>query len=1651
MAKTVFDVLVGIRAAETTRDLGTRFELATKYFLRNDPYWSQQLSNVELWADSPYRDGQDCGIDLTADDAFGGRWAIQSKCYGDGHKLDYKECSTFFFTATALGFEHLMLVTSCESLSSNLEKYVRLEKANNGRDIVVVTTSDMADSAVEWDGFIDGDAGHATLAPKFEPREHQRAAIDDIVAEFAVADRCKAIMACGTGKTLMSQRLSEEYLADKESPLILFAAPSIALVAQSMRSWANQTKVGLRTLVVCSDAKASRLADDGIGDTLADLAFPASTDPKQLLDHYRALAAKPGPIAVFTTYQSMQVVSDAQAAGLTAFDLVVCDEAHRTTGYEEPGTPKGEASAFTKVHDNAIVKGAKRLYMTATERIYGTDAKDKRDQQGFVLTSMDDESIYGRTAHEITFAEAVEQKLLCDYRVVVLAIGEDAIPASVQAVLSDGSELPMSDVAKIVGTWKGLANHGAGVAEESAYSTGDGDDFFLIEDMDTFGEHVEPLHRAVGFTSTIKDSKQICEAFKRVTDHYRGEGLDFGLECELRHVDGGMDSKERAEKLKWLAEGTTDGEGETCRILTNARCLAEGVDVPSLDAVIFFAPKKSRIDVVQAVGRVMRTFKGKQYGYIILPVFIPSGMSPEDALDNSKTFDVVWDVLQALRSHDKRIEAYVNSLPYRKRDKARDVIGKGGRGVDGIGDGDQPKEGPESEQMSLELEYDRDGLEDAIFTKMVKKVGTRVYWDAWADDVAVIAQRHIERLNRILETDAAAAERFDAFLRGLRDSLNDSITRDEAVEMVSQHMITLPVFDALFGDYEFRRANPVSVAIEELLAAIDDEDFTDDDTKRVLDDLYASVKRRAAMMRSDEARQQLIKDLYNEFFAKAFRRTSDRMGIVYTPNEVVDYVLAATDRLLQAEFGMRLCDENVHILDPFTGTGTFVVNLLRNPDLMPDDKIAYKYANELHCNEIVLLAYYIASVNVEYAYHSRVGGDLYEAFPGAVLTDTFQMSEEGDPIDRKVFVGNTERVLRQMETPITVVIGNPPWSAGQSSANDNAANESYPTLDARIEATYVSKSDSTNKNSLYDSYIRAFRWASDRIEANGRGVVSFVTNGGWLRSDAGAGVRRCMAEEFDSIYVFDLRGNARTSGEERRREKDNVFGQGTRTPVTITMLVKNPDNPEHGVIRYHDIGDYLTQAEKLQIVKEAAETGGPEWEVLTMDRHGDWLDQRDDSWYAFAPMGLEKMREPQGIFATWSCGLKTQRDTWAVSFSADTVEENMRSHIGFYNSELERWGAAGRPSDVKSFVDYDTKKISWTRALLNDFKKDKDALFSEGRVRLVAYRPFCYQYVYDSKMFNERRYQIPKLFPTPDAENLAISIVFGPRTFSALMTDIVPDIQLSFNGQCFPLYWYEVPETGGMLDGGGKLKRHDAITDRALEAFRKVYPHAYAGGHARTIEQAKRDGLTDKQARGERGEIAKVDIFYYIYGILHSPEYRERFAANLAKELPRIPFASDFRRFAEAGRRLAELHLGYEDGPMYPLEEVDSKGRPVLDGADPGKLVKLAWGKGKDHTRIVYNANLTLAGIPEAAERYEVNGKTALGWLIDRYKVTTDKKSGIVNDPNDYSDDPRYVVDLIKRVTYVAVETMRIVDELPLLSELNPPEGAMPLEWAMGA
>lgn len=857
-------------------------------------------------------------------------------------------------------------------------------------------------------------------------------------------------------------------------------------------------------------------------------------------------------------------------------------------------------------------------------------------------------------------------------------------------------------------------------------------------------------------------------------------------------------------------------------------------------------------------------------------------------------------------------------------------------------------------------------------------------------------------------------------------------------------MITLPVFDALFSEAEFAKSNPVSIAMESMVATLRGYGIETESEKRELAELYSSVRLRAEAIRSDAGKQKIIKELYEKFFSQAFKATSEKMGIVYTPNEVVNYILHATDRILRKEFGKCLADEGVRILDPFTGTGTFVVNLLQDEELIPTEKLPNKYANEIYCNEILLLAYYIATINIEHAYHSRMPQE-YVPFEGGVLTDTFQMHEDGDTIDAKVFTENTERILRQMRTPIDVIVGNPPYSIGQGSANDNNQNMSYTSLDERIKTTYAEKGKSGLKKGLYDQYIRAFRWASDRIENNG--VVSFVTNGGWLDGQAMDGFRKTLVEEFNSIYVFNLRGNQRTQGEQSRKEGGKIFGSGSRTPVAITILVKNPASSEHGVIRYHDIGDYLTREEKLSIVASAVSGEPFEWDFIEPDRHGDWLNQRDDSWYDFMPLGLSKYKAPSGLFTTWSLGIATNRDAWMTNYSETQVLSNMKRFQEFYEEQVISYQTTG-------VLDMDKKKISWTDKLQEMAKKGASLQQSE-QARIIHYRPFNKQFTYmaDSPLVH-RPYQQPKLFPDNGLSNVAlITSERGP-----FITNVYPDLELMHHGQCFPLYWYE---RGGDLGGlfastdvqRGEYVRHDAITDEALEVFRSVYPNAFGGGKGRTIEQAKADGLPSKIANSnERFDVNKVDIFYYVYGILHSPEYRSRFEANLQKELPRIPLSRNFREFCAAGRALAKLHLGYEEIEPWPVKEVGSS---LL----PGPVQKIKWGKRKDsetgkkvddHTVLIYNENLVIKDIPEAAQRYTVNGRSPLEWVIDRYQVKTDKASSIVNDPNEYSDDPRYIVDLIEKLIRVSMETMEIIDQLPSVSELPQPAN-WPFAWKADA
>ncbi|MBN1173819.1 MAG: DEAD/DEAH box helicase [Micromonosporaceae bacterium] len=1340
MAGSVADVLDRLYVVSTSlRDQGDRFERMMVQFFKTDAEWSQRFTEVWQWMDWPDRPPHgDHGIDLVARERdTGDLVAIQCKFYDQNTTISKHHIDSFLAESGKEPYRSRMIVTTTDHWGPNAEE------ALAGQQIPVTRLRfrDLAESSIDWSQFDVATPEIMELKERKRLREHQVQAIAKVREGLSTHDRGKLIMACGTGKTFTSLKLAEQLV-----PLggrVLFLVPSIALLSQTLREWSIEAEVSLRAFAVCSDIKvgAGKARREAAAEDISvvDLALPATTDPARL----NAKLANPDAglgrmTVVFSTYQSIDVVARAQQMGLPDFDLIICDEAHRTTGVTLAGQ---DESTFVRVHDGDYLRATKRLYMTATPRIYDDASKAKAGQANAVLASMDDEKVFGPELHRLGFGEAVTRGLLSDYKVLVLAVNEEQVSKTFQQQLADKDcELRLDDVAKIVGCWNGLAKRGQ--AEHD------------------FGTDPAPMTTAVAFAGTIANSKKFAAMFQRVVSDYidahriahptdpetngdaaGGEpagSLAEALHCEVDHVDGTYNVLLRNEKLDWLKAAPTPGR---CRVLSNARCLAEGVDVPALDAVMFLNPRKSTVDVVQSVGRVMRLADGKQYGYIILPIGIPSGLSPEEALRDNSRYQVVWEVLQALRAHDERFNAMVNKIELNKaRDERVQIIGVGTYDADADRTGNS-KASPAAVQQQLPLEW-LDEWREAIYARIVAKVGSRRYWDQWASDVAGIAERHTTRIKALLaDPTSRTAREFEEFLGGLRGNLNASITADDAVDMLAQHLITRPVFEALFDGYSFAEHNPVSRVMQAMLDVLDAHNV--DAEAESLDQFYASVRMRAEGIDNATGKQKIITELYEKFFKLAFPRMADKLGIVYTPVEIVDFIIRSVDEILREEFAASLSDEGVHVLDPFTGTGTFIVRVLESGRIRPDD-LGRKYASELHANEILLLAYYIAAINIEATYHGLAAQQDPEAgytpFDGIVLTDTFQMTEKDDFDDETVFPTNNDRVVRQRDLDIRVILGNPPYSVGQTSANDNNANLKYPTLDTSIQTTYAVRGTAANKNALYDSYIRAIRWASDRIK--NQGVIGFVTNGGFLDANTADGLRLSLADEFTSIYILNLRGNQRTAGELSRREGGKIFGAGSRNTVAITLLVKNPARSSPATIRYRDIGDYLTREEKLAAVADATLTG-VDWQEVTPNAAGDWISQRNDAFAAFTP--ISSKGGGSGIFATHSRGLETGRDAWVYGYSLAALRDTVTSMADTYNTETERFAefcrttaVANPKSIIKDFVNSDPSRISWSSSLLSKVTAGVHATVHDDGFRLTAYRPFNRQYAYFDGLLNHR-------------------------------------------------------------------------------------------------------------------------------------------------------------------------------------------------------------------------------------------------------------------------------------------------------------------------
>jgi predicted helicase len=1593
-------------SATSEHDKGSKFEELLESYLQTEPKYADQFSKVWRWQHWPGRAGRvDTGIDLVAEDRYTGELvAIQAKFYDPERKLEKHHIDSFFTELGKEPFARGMIVSSTDQWSSHAEAAL----AGQTKEVQRIRLRDFAESTIDWSVF-DLDRPHElTAKPGKQPRKYQREAIDDVIDGFTKNDRGKLIMACGTGKTFTALSLVEQYVPAGGS--VLFLVPSIALLQQTLNEWTAQANVNLRPFAVCSDTSVGRKQSEDV--SVHDLGFPATTDPNKLAARFNISTGDDSISVVFSTYQSIDVVHQAQQAGtqrgeaglpgmgafdkgLPDFDLVICDEAHRTTGISQPGA---DDSAFVRVHNDEFIRAKKRLYMTATPRIYVEDSKAKAAQDGVAVYSMDDESTYGPEFHHLGFGRAVELGHLSDYKVLILAVDEASVATSFQRLLSEDGDLNLDDVARIVGCWNGLSKRGV-----------HGQRLAINDDS--------PMNRAVAFARNIKESKALADQFEKIGRELLVNRTDdqSKLRMEAEHVDGTFNVLERSKRLEWLQE---EAGPNTCRILTNAKCLTEGVDVPSLDGVLFLNPRNSQVDVVQAVGRVMRKAPGKEYGYIVLPIAVPADQDPETALNDNKKYKVVWDVLQALRAHDDRFEAMINKIDLDKgANKTVDVIG--------VGTGDEdPDSDRSSGQDSAEALFsmvNAAAWENAIFARMVKKVGDRRYWEDWAADVKDIADRQTARLLSIINDpeNTVVEQRFSEFVSALRANLNDGITKTNAVDMLVQHMITKPVFDALFDDYDFTTHNPVSKVMDTMLSVLGEYNLDTETGK--LDEFYRSVRVRAEGIESAEGKQRIITELYERFFKLAFPKTAESLGIVYTPIEVVDFILRSVNDVLKEHFGTTISGEGVHVLDPFTGTGTFITRLLQSGLIDPAD-LARKYANELHANEILLMAYYIAAINIEATFHglrreaaAERGSDPdqvgYKPFEGIVLTDTFQMTEDGDTLDEAMFIGNNDRVIAQNGLDIRVIVGNPPYSVGQSSGNDNNANQKYPTLDESIRSTYAARSSATNKNSLYDSYIRAIRWASNRIlDSENGGVVCYVSNGGYIDGNTADGLRKTLAKEFHDIYIFNLKGNSRTAGEQAKREGGNVFD--IRVSVAVIVLVKRRGAVGSCVLHYLGVGDYLDRAAKLATLEENS-LSSLEWDTIEPNQYGDWINQRDPNYENYPLIADKKDRTGRTIFSIQSGGLKTNRDAWVYNSSEEKVATNVESMIDFYNSEVDRWETDGNSGKVDGFIDTDPTKISWNRADKSQLSRGRRYSYKPQAIRTSTYRPFNKQHVYLDREANDMVYRLNELFPTPEAPNTGFYLNTGGTNlpFCALGLESVPDLNFyGQGGQFFARYSYSTPAGDSLLAAPA---RRDNITDWALTEYRNTY--------------------------GD--DVSKDDIFFYVYGLLHSTDYRTAYQAELKKTLPRIPQVKSresFDAFVSGGRQLFVLHTGYEDVDLYPLIETITTVAPENE-FERFAVTKMKYG-GKsgawDKTVIKYNPHITIEGIPEEAQQYMLGSRSALDWILERYQVKTDKASSIVNDPNDWAyenDQPRYIIDLIGKITTVSLETLRIIGALPPL------------------
>ncbi|WQS13799.1 DEAD/DEAH box helicase family protein [Helicobacter pylori] len=1241
-----------LQAIPNLRHKGSWFEKVSKHFLKEHDS-ANEYESIDLWSDWELRGNErDCGIDIVITTTSKECIAVQCKFHQD--RVSYNDLSSFF-TKLQSGVKEVKfkkgIIISTSNLTSTALNEIEQIRKSKGIDIIEINEEDFIYSKIDWEKFDPMQTqGELPLCDKKKPRPHQTEAIEATKEYFSNPKntRGKLIMACGTGKTYTSLKIMEAL----EPKTMLFLAPSIALLSQTFREYAQEKSEPFYASIVCSDdkvgqGKKNKNDDDTDDINFSELPLKPSTRLEDILSTYEKAQKENKRFIIFSTYQSALRIKEAQEVGLGEMDLIICDEAHRTVGAMYSSNERDE-NAFTLCHSDGNIKAKKRLYMTATPKVYSESSKAKAKESDNAIYSMDDEEIFGEEIYTLNFERAIALDLLTDYKVMILAVRKENLSGVTNSVNKKISQLKAEGtildkklinnefVCKIIGTHKGLAKQ----------------DLIALDDENKKDHNLQnkndttPSQRAISFCKSINTSKNIKDSFETIMECYDEElkKKSFkNLTISIDHIDGSMNCKVRLDKLEELNKF----EPNTCKVLSNARCLSEGVDVPALDSIVFFDGKSAMVDIIQAVGRVMRKAKHKKRGYIILPIALEeSEIQNLDEAVNNTNFKNIWKVLKALRSHDPSL---VDEATFREKIK-----------IFGSDDGDQDDEeskkdkkdkteqDPKQVQKTLFDAILLQDLANAVYNVMPTKLGDKQYWEKFAKKTGNIVKTLNSRLKDIFEKNP---EIFHGFLDSLRGNIHQSIKEDEALDMITSHIITKPIFDAIFGD---NIKNPISKALDKMVQKLSTLGLQGE--TKDLKSLYESVKTEALRAKSHKSQQELIKNLYNTFFKEAFEKQSKKLGIVYTPIEVVDFILRATNGILKKHFNTDFNDKNITIFDPFTGTGSFIARLLSKENgLISDEALKEKFLNHLFAFDIVLLAYYIALINITQAAQNRDGS--LKNFKNIALTDSLDIYEEKNnkgvlPIFEDL-KENKEIKSTIEKQNIRVIIGNPPYSASQKSQNDNNQNLSHKKLEKRVYEKYGKNSTAKSVGkTTRDTLIQSIYMASELLKD--RGVIGFVVNGSFIDSKSADGFRKCVAKEFAHLYVLNLRGNTRTSGEIARKEGGQIFDSGSRATIAIIFFVKDA-SVKNSAIYYYDIGDYLKREEKLNRLANFLDLDAIKFETIIPNAKGDWINQREDGFEKLIPLKRDKKRQNPSVFDTNSNGVATCRDPWVYNFSPNAL------------------------------------------------------------------------------------------------------------------------------------------------------------------------------------------------------------------------------------------------------------------------------------------------------------------------------------------------------------------------------------------------------------